>query len=161
MSDIPLTSKVGLVAFWVAGGLLSIPLFGRELLWEPALIVTGIAAGIGGPVILLVDGLKIEFFRGSRDSQPIDWYTLAHTMVGVFLGAWFLPIWWVLILTIAWEVFEAVAPGFGETETLGNRIVDVAVACFGWVLVTGIAALTLNTQMPFISSPTSFLYSWL
>jgi len=29
------------------------------------------------------------------------------------------------------------------------------------VLVTGIAALTLNTQMPFISSPTSFLYSWL
>jgi hypothetical protein len=157
MSNIPTSSKVGLVTFWAVGGLVSIPLFGHELLWTQALVLTAVAAVIGGLVILVVDGLKIPFFASTRDSQPIDWYTLAHTMVGVFLGAWFMPIWWVLILTIGWEIFEAVAPGFGEAETMGNRIVDVAVACFGWVMVTGISALTLNTTMPLVLSKTSFL----
>ncbi len=161
MSDIPLTSKVGLVAFWVAGGLLSIPLFGRELLWEPALILTGIAAGIGGLVILLVDGLKIEFFRGSRDSQPIDWYTLAHTMVGVFRCL-------VPADLVGADLDHRLGGLRGGRSRLRrnrdpwqpHRRRRGGLLRLG-VLVTGIAALTLNTQMPFISSPTSFLYSWL
>jgi hypothetical protein len=90
----------------------------------------------------------------------MDWYTLAHAMVGIFLGAWFMPLAWVLLLTITWEIFEKFAPGFGETETMANRIVDVTAACLGWVAVTGGAAFLQHATVPLIISQTSILCSW-
>jgi hypothetical protein len=75
---------------------------------------------------------------GSTDKTAVDFpWSIVHFLAGwmfFFLGA---PFWLVAILTVAWEVFEMFANGFGENEINANRLFDIGLALAGF----GLAAL--------------------
>jgi hypothetical protein len=78
MAHIPPSSVIGLVAFWAIGALASIPLFGHELIWPKALLITTVAALVGGFVIVVVDWLRIP--SSGRAATPRTWTgTPSHT----------------------------------------------------------------------------------
>ena len=55
------------------------------------------------------------------------------------------------IVVTAWEIMEALTFGFGESEVIGNRIVDIVVALIGWWIIIIIFKRT-RTDIPWISS---------
>jgi hypothetical protein len=85
-----------------------------------------------------------------NDTIAVDLWTVAHTMAGVVMGAWALPLPLVLILTIVWEFFEGYGGGIGKDESLDNRIVDVVVAVMGWIVLAGITTAGTGTEMPWL-----------
>ena len=78
-------------------------------------------------VLALVFGIidKVTKDDGTRDATPFDKWTIVHTLAGVVFGAWYVPIIYVLILVFFWECFEFSVTGFGETEVILNRAVDM------------------------------------
>ena len=46
-----------------------------------------------------------------------------------------LPFVWMFLIVFGWEIMEALTFGFGESETIGNRAVDIGVAVIGWWLI--------------------------
>ena len=86
----------------------------------------------------------------NRDAQPFDLWTIAHTTLGLVMGAWGVLGLFVVIFTIGWEIFEWKVPGFGETESPLNRVVDVGVAVGGWLIVAGLIALLTHTSIPWL-----------
>jgi len=144
----------GAVAFWVAA--IGVALLTTSLTNQPgwvwALRVITMVAGVGVAIFLIVrekaragDGLPPD-----RDSTAFDLWTIAHTTAGLVMGAWALPGPLVLLYTIGWEVFEFNVPGFGDKEIMLNRVVDVAVACVGWLVVAGLVAIATGQQMPWL-----------
>ncbi len=79
---------------------------------------------------------------GSVHETAVDRWTIVHTGAGVVFGAWYLPVWAVLLFTLFWEFFELHVKGFGDREIIQNRVVDVAVALFGWWLVVSVVMAT-------------------
>ena len=142
-------SWLGIVLF-VAGALpLGIFFAGTQLPLGVRLGITIAFAVITGTIALLADVAKV---LPDVDRGPVDWYTIAHCSAGLAFGAWFLPLWWVLMITIAWEMFEASVPGWGMHESIWNRIMDVTVAVFGWFMVAGLGALITHGHLPFLIS---------
>jgi len=144
----------GAVAFWVVAigiALLTTSLFNQPA-WVWAVRVITMVAGVGVAIFLIVRE-KARAGQGlppDRDSSAFDLWTIAHTIAGLVMGAWALPGLLVLVYTIAWEVFEFEVPGFGDKEIMLNRVVDVAVACVGWLVVAGFIALATGQQMPWL-----------
>lgn len=85
-----------------------------------------------------------------RDATAFDLWTIAHTVAGMVMGAWGVPFPLVALFTIAWEIFEWLVPGFGESETLKNRVVDIAVAWVGWLIIAAVVAAVAHTAIPWI-----------
>ena len=88
-------------------------------------------------IALLNDVAKV---LPETDRGAVDYYTLAHFSAGLAFGAWFMPLWFVVVVTVGWEFYEKYVPGWGENEPFVNRAVDVGVALIGWLIVTGIAS---------------------
>lgn len=107
---------------------------------------------IGMGIALVLRERRITARGGAldRDTTAFDLWTIPHTWAGVVFGLWGVPFTLVVLLTIAWEIFEWQVPGFGETESLGNRVVDIAVAWGAWILVAGGVALVTDTPMPWL-----------
>jgi hypothetical protein len=142
-----LSNNAKAVVFWSIAILLSFlttPL-GDVAAWIWALRLIAIAAGVAIAIVLIARDKDIQ-----RDSTPFDYWTIAHTMAGVVMGAWSIPFPLVVIFTIAWEIFEYVVPGFGDTEIFSNRVVDIAVAWAGWIIVAGAVALSTHASMPWL-----------
>jgi hypothetical protein len=83
-----------------------------------------------------------------NDTIAVDLWTIAHTMAGVVMGAWGIPLPLVVLFTIGWEFFEKYGGGIGSDESLDNRIVDVVVALIGWIVLAGIT--TQSIGMPWL-----------
>lgn len=112
--------------------------------------------GITGGWLLLTLGLGIADFllhvkSGPIDTKPIDRWTLSHGGAGLVFGAWYLPLFFVLLLTVLWEVFEFTVRGFGDQEIIANRIVDVGIALVLWLLVVLVAMATHGSGFPLIA----------
>ena len=132
-----------------------------------AVLFVGEQVHIAGRVVLTIlflaalitvgvgDWKKVPFFVNSTDRGAFDWWTVVHFLAGVTFGAFFLPLWWVLAVVLAWELFEAAVPGWGLNEPFVGRVVDVAVALLGWLIVTGVTALVIRGQLPLIMTPGS------
>lgn len=88
---------------------------------------------------------------GNKDDRPIDYWTISHGGAGLFFGVWFIPLVYVLVLVILWEVFEWLAPGFGEKEIFLNRAVDVGIAVGLWLVVVVIVMITSGAPFPLIA----------
>lgn len=142
-------SWLGIVLFVGLAGASSILFFGTQLPLGWRIAFAALFAGVTGTVAILADVVGV---LRNTDRGPFDWYTLAHGSAGLAFGAWFLPLWWVVVITIAWEVFEATVPGWGMHEPFLNRVIDVTVAVFGWFLVAGVGALLTQGQLPFLIS---------
>jgi hypothetical protein len=132
---VPTANKVKLVIFWVVAAALII-VFGTTkeqsgLIWLMRVLVLVAWAGFGFMLIKMDDFLN-------NDSTAFDLWTIPHAWAGVVFGTWVIPLPLVLALTIAWEFFEHGVKGFGDKEILSNRVVDVAVAIFMWIIVTGV-----------------------
>ena len=84
-------------------------------------------------IALLNDVAKV---LPNTDRGPFDYYTIAHFSAGLAFGGWNVPLWWVVVATVAWEFYEAYVPGWGENEPISNRLVDIGVALIGWLIVT-------------------------
>jgi hypothetical protein len=89
---------------------------------------------------------------GAKDDKPFDYWTIAHGGAGLVFGLWYMPLVFVLLLTICWEIFEWLVPGFGEKEVFLNRAVDVGIAVVLWFLVVIVAMLTTGAPFPLVSS---------
>lgn len=149
-TKIPWYGWVGVGIFIVAGLLLAFftnkPVVHDAVRWT----VTGLWAA--GTIAL---GLY-DFFGvgkgsgggGDIDVRPFDRWTLSHTGAGLVFGVWFIPFVVVLPLTVLWEVFEALPTGFGQSEIITNRLVDIGVALVGWLVVTLIAAAITGASIP-------------
>lgn len=150
-------SYLGFAIFWAVSLASALPFFGPVLPLGLRIAFSVAFVVIGVSVALLVDKFKVAFFVRTTDRGPFDWYTIAHGMAGVMLGAWFLPLWWVLVITIAWEIFEATVPGWGKYEPFLNRVIDVTVAAFGWLIVTGVTGLATGGSLPLLLAPGSLV----
>lgn len=152
-SDGPSTGgKVAAAVFWIiAAGLVVLlaPIENQPgMIWVLRVLAL-IVWLVMGLVLIFREKRRTAAGLGlDRDATPFDYWTIPHTWAGVVFGIWGVPLWLVFILTIAWELFEAKVAGFGETETTGNSVVDIAVAVVAWILVAGAVALIAHTPMP-------------
>lgn len=58
------------------------------------------------------------------------------------------------MIVFGWEIMEALTFGFGESETIGNRTIDIGVAVVGWWIVILIFKQS-RSDIPWISSKNS------
>lgn len=130
-------SWVGIVLFVLGAGLLGVFFFGDQLSWLWRGIFVGVFVLATAVAVVFSEWIKLST---STDKGPFDLYSLSHGSAGLLFGAWFLPLWWVLVITIAWEMFEASVPGWGMREPFVNRATDVGLAVAGWFLVVGLGA---------------------
>jgi hypothetical protein len=84
-----------------------------------------------------------------RDATPFDRWTIIHTLAGVVFGLWYVPLVFVVITVLWWEAFEFSVTGFGETEVILNRVVDMGVALAGWLVIVLIALAVTGADFPF------------
>lgn len=106
---------------------------------------------VGFTLFLFVEQLvrgNLQQFK--TDSILFDIWTIIHFLAGPFF-ALVLPFIWMFIVVTAWEIMEALTFGFGESEVIGNRIVDIVVALVGWWIIVLIFKRT-RTDIPWISS---------
>jgi hypothetical protein len=156
-TPIPWYSWLALAGVLVVGAIIVIvtsrPVLPDWLRWVVTIAWILVTLGLGLYDFILGGGTRAaETFRAAAiDVKPFDRWTVSHTGAGLVFGVWFLPLVWVLVLVIAWEAFEMFVPGFGESEILANRAVDIGVALAGWLLlvVIGIIA-TPGTSFPIV-----------
>lgn len=86
-------------------------------------------------LLTLAVGLIDSKLHPTKDSRAVDIWTIAHGFAGVVFGLWFVPFWLIAALTVLWEVFEYLVPGFGEKEIMINRAIDVGIALALWATV--------------------------
>lgn len=106
---------------------------------------------IGFSLYLFIEQLvrgNLKQFK--TDSVLFDIWTIVHFLAGPFF-ALCLPFIWMFIIVTAWEIMEYYTFGFGEFETLENRIVDILVAVVGWWVIIIIFKKT-RKDIPWISS---------
>ncbi|HEV8516768.1 MAG TPA: hypothetical protein VGQ47_03900 [Candidatus Limnocylindrales bacterium] len=153
-SSIPWYSWLALVAVLAVGVLIVLftqkPVVPDGLRWTVTGLWIAYTVGIGLRDFVLGSARAPSRAAGARDDQPFDWWTISHTGAGLVFGVWYVPLLWVVILVFAWEAFEYFVPGFGETEILLNRAVDIGVALAGWLVVVVIAAIATGTAFPWI-----------
>jgi hypothetical protein len=85
---------------------------------------------------------------GGIDTKPFDRWTLSHGGAGLVFGVWYVPLVYVVLLTIAWEVFEVTVKGFGDKEIISNRVVDVGIALTLWLLVIAVGMAAIGAAFP-------------
>jgi hypothetical protein len=102
--------------------------------------VTGVWAV--ATVILGIRDLVLTADPQGLDSKPVDRWTFIHGSAGIVFGIWYTPLWVVLLVTVGWEVFEALVPGFGDKEIFLNRLFDVVSAVAAWFVVVLIIMVT-------------------
>jgi hypothetical protein len=151
---------IGAIAFWVVAIILSF--ITAEVEDQPSGVwVLRVALMLFGVIytIFLIFRERAQRRAGNSDSDSSDFdlWTIAHTTAGLVLGAWGVPFPLVVVFTIAWEFFEKYVPGFGDGEVFSNRVVDIAVAWVGWILVAGVVALSTSTDMPWLLPLTTSL----
>jgi len=106
---------------------------------------------VGFTLYLFVEQLVLgNLTQFKTDSVLFDIWTIIHFLAGPFF-ALCLPFIWMFVVVTAWEIMEALTFGLGESEVIGNRIVDILVAVVGWWLVIIIFKKT-RKDIPWISS---------
>ena len=146
--------SVGAFIFWGIAGLLSLVTIAlsQQPGWE---WVFRIGMAVAGAVIVFgslgrESDLKRRGLTAQRIPKVVDSWTLVHTCAGLVMGAWGIPFPLVALFTVGWEIYEYVVPGFGDTELMTNRVVDIAVAWAGWAIVAGIVSLLTKTPIPWL-----------
>jgi hypothetical protein len=152
--SIPWYSWVALVAF-VAGAVVLVFAVKRDVVpdvvrWTVTILWILVTVGLGIYDFFLMRGSTDPGPGGAIDVKPLDRWTVSHTGAGLVLGVWFVPLVWLVLLVVAWEAFEFFVPGFGETEILANRGVDILVAVIGWFVVVLISMAITGAPFPFI-----------
>ena len=149
-TKIPWYGWIGLAVF-IAGGLTIAILTNRPVVNDVVKWV------VTGAWVLVTIGLGLYDFFGwgggggeGIDKQPIDRWSIPHGGAGLVFGVWFIPLIWVVLLIVLWEVFESLPTGFGQGEIITNRLADIGLALVGWLLVTGISAAITGAPMPWI-----------
>lgn len=140
---------VGAFVFWGVAGLLT--LLTIAIAQQPGWlwIFRGVMVLVGAAVVVVsLRRASDRRHRGIPDPPPgvFDPWTIVHATAGLVMGALGVPFPLVALFTIGWEFYENAVPGFGDTEIIANRAMDVAVAWVGWIIVGGIVGLI--TQMP-------------
>ena len=145
---------IGACIFWGVAGVLSLltisvfHLAGWEWLFRGVMVVAG--AGIVYFSLRHESSLKRRGLTAARIPKIIDSWTFVHTTAGLVMGALGIPFPLVALFTAGWELYEYLVPGFGDTELMANRIVDIAVAWVGWIIVAGIVAALSQTAIPWL-----------
>jgi hypothetical protein len=147
-SGIPWYSWIGLVAMLGVGYLIfsltNSHVVTAWLRWGITILWIAITLGLG-----IYDFIAAKD-SASRDDTPFDRWTISHGGAGIVFGLWYLPLVFVLILTIAWEFFEKFVPGFGDREIILNRVVDVGIATILWLVVVVITMLVSGSPFPLV-----------
>ena len=144
---------IGAIVFWVVAIILSFFTAATQDQpgWVWALRIILMVGGVGFAIFLIFrERTQRRAGNSDSDNSPFDLWTIAHTTAGLVMGAWGVPFPLVVVFTIAWEFFEKYVPGFGDGEIFSNRIVDIAVAWVGWIIVAGIVAGSTQTDMPWL-----------
>ena len=153
---IPRSSKIGFVAFAVVA-LVALVLTMRldvpALVWILRFVVLALAGAFAIYLGLRDLGGKAT----DLDHTAFDRWSIVHTSAGVVMGLFSIPFLLVLVLTVAWEIFEIVAPGFGEDEVPLNRLTDILVAWAGWLVFAGLIAIATHTGLPFLPASDSLI----
>ncbi len=153
---VPLSSRIAFVIFLLlalTAMALTMRLEVPAVVWVLRVVIT--AGAVAFAIYLAKRDLGGQ--ATDIDRTAFDRWTIVHTSAGVVFGLFGIPFLLVAILTVAWEAFEILAPGFGETEVLINRAVDILVAWAGWLVVAGVIALATSTGLPFLPAPDSVL----
>jgi len=109
-------------------------------LWVAAALIMG-----------LIDFVLSKGSQGSTDTTAIDRWTAIHFGAGIVFGIWYVPILWVVILAFFWECFEFSVAGFGDQEIIQNRLMDIAAAVVGWLIVVILIVAIAKTPFPAVS----------
>lgn len=146
-SKIPLSSAIGFIVVLAVIVVAIVLTHGSVVALGPRWIVTGpwiavtLALGIRDLVMGDATGL---------DDRPIDRWTAIHASAGLVFGLWYVPLVFVLVFTIGWEVFEAIAPGFGDKEIFLNRLMDVVSAVVVWFVTVLVIMLVAHAPFPLL-----------
>ena len=76
--------------------------------------------------------LRLHRDTVGREGPVLDLWSIPHFFGGVLLGLFDVPLLYVTLLVVGWELVEWVSRIF---EHLANRIADIVLALAGWVLV--------------------------
>ncbi|MEO8392545.1 MAG: hypothetical protein ABI700_06100 [Chloroflexota bacterium] len=144
---------IGAFVFWGVAGILSLLTIAITQLagWDWGLRILMVIVG-ASVVYVSLQRERDRRHHGIRNPPPsiFDPWTIVHMTAGLVMGAWGVPFPLVALFTIGWELYEHLVPGFGDTEIIANRIMDVAVAWVGWIVVAGIVALLSHTPIPWL-----------
>jgi hypothetical protein len=117
-------------------------------------VVWGLRIGFTAVAVAFAIYLGLRDLGGQAtdvDKTAVDRWTIIHASAGVVMGLFSIPFLVVAVLTVAWEVFEILAPGFGEDEVIQNRAMDILAAWVGWLVVAGLIALATQTGLPLLA----------
>ncbi len=146
---VPWSSRIAFVIFLtvaIAAMVVTMRLDVPGAVWGLRIVITLGAAGFA----IYLARRDLGGQATDLDRTAVDRWTIVHSSAGVVFGLFGIPFLLVALLTVAWEVFEILAPGFGETEVIQNRAMDVLVAWAGWLVVAGLIALLTQTELPFL-----------
>ena len=147
-SKMPVTSAVIFVVVLAAIIVLLILTHGLAVPLAVRWVVTGL--WMIGTVILGIRDLVVGGDTDSLDATAFDRWTIIHASAGLVFGLWFIPLLVVLVITIGWEVFEALVPGFGDKEIFLNRVVDVGSAVVVWLVTVVVVVLVTHASFPLL-----------
>eukprot|EP01083_Nonionella_stella_P195323 719562_1 len=106
---------------------------------------------LGSTLFLVIYQLILG--KGMQFNDDLEWFgiwTIIHFLAGPFFAVC-LPFFWMFFVITVWEFLEALTVGFGESESLANRTVDIVVAVIGWWIIILIFKHT-RKDIPWISS---------
>jgi len=152
---------IGAFIFWGIAGVLSLltiavtRLAGWE--WDLRAVMVILGAGVVFVSLRRESDRRRRGIHLERTPSVFDPWTIVHTTAGLVMGVWGVPFPLVALFTIGWELYEYLVPGFGDTEIIANRAMDVIVAWVGWIIAAAIVAAISQTPIPWLPSSQSIV----
>jgi hypothetical protein len=149
LSGVPWSSRIGFVAFVVV----ALAAIAATMRLEVPGALWVLRIGFTACAVAFAIYLGVRDLGGQAtdlDLTAFDRWTIVHASAGVVMGLFSIPFLLLAILTVCWEIFEILAPGFGEGEVIQNRAVDILVAWVGWLVAAGLIALVTQSELPFL-----------
>ena len=112
-------------------------------------LVTGVWA-LGTAGMGLID-FVLSRNSPNVDATALDRWSVSHFAAGIVFGFWYIPLLFVLIIVFIWECFEFSVTGFGDQETMLNKLTDMGVAVLGWAVVVVVLMVFKHAPFPLAS----------
>jgi hypothetical protein len=148
-AKLPLATKI---AFFVVLAIGLVIVYFTYGLATPAWLRWGVTIlWVGVTVAFAIHDFLLPNSGGGRDDRIVDYWTISHGGAGLVFGLWYIPLVFVVVLVVMWEIYERLFPGVGDKEIFANYAMDIGIAIVMWFVVVIITVLTTGAGFPLLS----------